>query len=277
MRRFTLAGATSPTAPRSGVRDMTRLVIALCLLTGVARATCTSVAQTHAQWSATLGQWVKHGGVDYAGMQRDGQPALAAYLAILSGACGPDYERWTRAERIAFWINAYNAFTIRLILDHYPIASIRKIGWLPGAAFREKFIPMEGLKGRTISLDDIENGTLRSAFREPRIHFALVCASRSCPSLRGEAYRGADLDRQLDDQARSFLHDPAKNRVDAAQKTLYLSSIFKWFRGDFESAAGSLPAYVAPYLDDGTTHVADFDVEFLDYDWSLNNREGGSP
>ena len=252
-----------------------RLVIALYLLIGVAHADCMGVDQTHAQWSAILGRWVVDGRVDYRGLRGESDPALLTYLASLSGACGPDYERWTRAERIAFWINAYNAFTVRLILDHYPIASIRKIGWLPGAAFREKFIPMEGLKGGSISLDDIENGTLRSALREPRIHFALVCASRSCPPLRGEAYRGADLDRQLDDQARTFLHDPAKNRVDAAAKTLYLSSIFQWFRGDFESAAGSLPSYVARYLDDGTGHLSDFDIKFLDYDWSLNDRPGG--
>lgn len=95
--------------------------------------------------------------------------------------------------------------------------------------------------------------------------------------MRSEAYRGADLDRQLDDQARAFLHDPTKNRVDTATRTLYLSSIFKWFRGDFEAAAGSLPAYVARYLDAGTTDLADYDVEFLDYDWSLNDRRGGSP
>jgi hypothetical protein len=254
-----------------------RLVIVLCLGAGIAHAACTSVDRAHAQWSTILARWVKHGGVDYAGLEREGQPALAAYLAALSGACGPDYERWTGAERLAFWINAYNAFTVRLILDHYPVASIRKIGWLPGAAFRTKFIPMEGLKGGTISLDEIENGTLRSAFREPRIHFALVCASRSCPALRDEAYRGADLDSQLDDQARTFLHDPAKNRVDVGARTLYLSPIFKWFRGDFEGAAGSLPSYVARYLDDGTAHVSDFSVEFLDYDWSLNDREGGAP
>lgn len=253
-----------------------RVVIALCLFAGVARATCTSVDQTHTQWSAILARWVSDGGVDYAGLQREGQPALTAYLATLSGACGPGYEGWTRAERIAFWLNAYNAFTVRLILDHYPIASIRRIGWLPGAAFRERFIPMEGLKGGTISLDDIENGTLRSGFGEPRIHFALVCASRSCPSLRSEAYRGADLDRQLDEQARAFLHDPTKNRVDPATRTMSLSSIFKWFRNDFEAVAGSLPAYVARYLDADTTHVADYDVDFLDYDWSLNDRRGGS-
>jgi hypothetical protein len=251
------------------------LVIALGLSTGTARAACTSVDQSHAQWSAFLARWVQNGAVDYVGMQRDAQPALTAYLATLSGACGADYERWTRAERIAFWINAYNAFTIRLILDHYPIASIRKIGWLPGAAFRERFIPMEGLKGGQISLDDIEHGTLRSDFREPRIHFALVCASRSCPALRAEAYRGAELDRQLDDQARRFLNDPTKNRIDPARKTLHLSSIFKWFRGDFE-AGTSLTAYVARYLDAGRTDLAAYDIEFLDYDWALNDRQGGS-
>src|SRR5262245_36545442 len=150
-----------------------RLVIAFCLFTGIAHAACTSVDQTHAQWSAILGRWVRNGLVDYAGVQREGQARLAAYLSTLSSTCGADYERWTRAQRIAFWINAYNAFTVRLILDHYPIASIRTIGWLPGAAFRQRFIPLQGLKGGTISLDEIENGTLRSAFREPRIHFAL--------------------------------------------------------------------------------------------------------
>jgi hypothetical protein len=253
-----------------------RLVIALCLCTGVARAACTSVDQTHAQWSAILERWVSDGRVDYAGLRRDGQPALATYLATLSGVCGSDYERWTRTERLAFWINAYNSFTVRLILDHYPIRSIRKIGWLPGAAFREQFIPMEGLKGGAISLNDIENRTLRSDFREPRIHFALVCASRSCPALRSEAYRGADLERQLDDQARAFLHDPTKNHIDPISRRLYLSSIFEWFRGDFEAAAGSLPAYVARYLDSDTAQVSDYDVEFLDYDWSLNDRQGGS-
>jgi hypothetical protein len=180
--------------------------------------------------------------------------------------------RWGRAERIAFWINTYNAFTVKLVLDHYPIASIRTIGWLPGAAFRERFIPMPGLKGGNVSLDDIENGTLRADFREPRIHFALVCASRSCPMLRGEAYRAKDLDRQLDDQARSFLGDSTKNRFDATTNTLHLSSIFKWFRVDFETAAGSLRAYVGRYLNDPRAVEPGVRIEFLDYDWSLNDR-----
>jgi hypothetical protein len=259
-------------------RVTTRLAIALLLLfTGTARAACTPFDHTHAPWSAILDRWVEDGGVDYAGLQRDGRAALATYLETLSAVCAGDYETWTREQRIAFWIDAYNAFTVRLILDHYPIDSIRRIGWLPGAAFRERFIPMDGLKGGSISLDEIENGTLRRDFREPRIHFALVCASQSCPALRREAYRGVDLDGQLDDQARVFLRDRAKNRVDTAARTLFLSSIFKWFRGDFEPPARSLQAYVAPYLGIGAEDLSTYEVEFLDYDWSLNDREGGLP
>lgn len=264
-------------AAESTVRSCLRpglLALALMLVAGRADAACSSVDPAHASWSAILGRWVDDGRVDYAGLQRDGEPALNGYLATLSGACGADYERWTSAERLTFWINAYNAFTVRLILDHYPIASIRKIGWLPGAAFRTRFIPMEGLKGALISLDDIENATIRSAFREPRIHFALVCAAQSCPPLRGEAYRGVDLERQLDDQARRFLGDPAKNRIDVERRTLHLSSIFRWFRDDFESAGVSLASYVGRYWG---RDVAGFDVRFLDYDWQLNDRKGGSP
>lgn len=257
------------------------VVLALFLALGVAvcgdaGAECPRVDPTHAAWSRILDRWVRDGRVDYAGLARDGQPALDAYLATLSSACAADYATWTTADRIAFWVNAYNAFTVRLILNHYPIGSIRTIGWLPGAAFREAFIPMSGLKGRTISLNDIEHGTLRSAFREPRIHFALVCAARSCPALRGEAYRGVDLHRQLDDQGRTFLHDPAKNRVDVAAKTLHLSRIFSWFEDDFDAAAGSVPAFVAPYLTD-VAPVETFRVAYLDYDWALNDRKGDPP
>jgi hypothetical protein len=264
---------------RSWIRPrVTTLAIVLSLQAAVAGAACpTSVDHTHAEWTAILRRWVKDGRVDYAALHRQARRPLAAYLAALSGACRTDYERWTTAERIAFWINAYNAFTVQLVLDHYPIASIRSIGWLPGAAFRRRFIPMADLEGRSISLDDIEHETLRKAFHEPRIHFALVCAARSCPALREEAYRGADLDRQLDDQGRAFLRDPAKNRVDGATRTLYLSSIFEWFRGDFQEAAGSLPSFVARYLDGDPATVADYRVEFLDYDWALNDREQGLP
>ena len=244
---------------------------------GRVEAACARIDLAHAAWTAILERWVEDGGVDYGGLAREGQGELDAYLAGLSGTCAEDYETWTGEERIAFWINAYNAFTIRLILDHYPVGSIRRIGWLPLAAFREKFIPVPGLRGGDVSLQEIENEALRGAFREPRVHFALVCASKSCPELRREAYRGAALEAQLDDQARRFLADPSKNRVDGAARKLFLSSIFKWYRGDFEEAAGTLQAYVAPYLDTAGADIAGFELSFLDYDWSLNDRKGGTP
>jgi hypothetical protein len=261
--------------PPTGLR-LVRLAPIL-FFTRLASAACAPVDHDHTTWTTILGRFVRSGEVAYGRLKRDGAPLLATYLDGLSSACADDYMRWSRAERLAFWINAYNAFTVKLVLDHYPIASIRRIGWLPGAAFRERFIPMPGLKGGSVSLDDIENGTLRADFREPRIHFALVCASRSCPTLRGEAYRAADLDRQLDDQAHSFLGDPTKNRFDPTTNTLHLSSIFKWFRVDFEATAGSLPAYVGRYLRDPGATAPGVHIEFLDYDWSLNETRALSP
>lgn len=235
------------------------------------QAACSTVDTEHAEWTSILARRVADGRVDYAALQREDRGALDAYLASLSGTCADDYARWTTPEKIAFWLNAYNAFTVKLILDNYPIASIRKIGFLPLAAFRERFIPMPGLKGGSISLDDIEHDTLRAAFKEPRIHFALVCASVSCPALRAEAYRGADLDAQLDEQARDFLGDPTRNRFDAASQTLFLSAIFDWFHDDFATAAGSVPAYVAPFM--AIRPDPDVKVRFLDYDWQLNDRK----
>jgi len=251
------------------------LILALGAGAPIARAQCPAFDRSHAPWSALLARHVEGGRVDYSALGREGRGELDAYLESLSGVCARDYERWAPPERIAFWINAYNAFTVKLILDHYPIASIREIGWLPGAAFRRKFIPMRGLEGTRISLDRIEHGWLRSAFSEPRIHFALVCAARSCPELRGEAYRGGDLERQLEAQGRTFLRDPAKNRVDRARRILRLSSIFRWFRGDFEKGGGSLAGFVSRYLEAVPNELADYSIEFLDYDWSLNDRESG--
>jgi len=234
-------------------------------------ADCRKIDQTHSAWSTLLENWVSGDRVAYANLKSEAQAPLEAYLESLSATCVPDYITWSREQRLAFWINAYNAFTVKLIVDHHPISSIRKIGFLPGAAFRRRFIPMPELKGGPISLDDIENDTLRADFREPRIHFAIVCASVGCPPLRKEAYRGADLDRQLDEQTRSFLNDTDKNRFDPVTNTLYLSPIFKWFRADFEAVAGSEAAYVARYLEDPRISKPEVKIKYTDYDWALND------
>jgi hypothetical protein len=235
---------------------------------------CRSLDHRHAAWTAILRRFVHEGQVDYGGLLRDGQDRLSRYLQALASVCRDDYAHRTRDQRLAFWINAYNAYTVRLVLDNYPLSSIRSIGLLPGAAFRTAFIASQ-LRDRPLSLHAIEHEILRKEFSEPRIHFAIVCASESCPVLRSEAYRAAALDRQLDEQARRFIRDPSKNRFDAATRVLYLSSIFDWFREDFERGAGTLVGYVARYADEPTAtslRQPGVRVKFLEYDWSLNGR-----
>jgi hypothetical protein len=240
---------------------------------GARAADCGSFDQDHAAWTALLSKYVEKGSVDYTGWKRDGRPALDAYLASLAGFGADCFARLSREQQMALLINAYNANTVRLILDNLPIESIRKIGFLPGSAFRRDFITLPAVGKGEISLDDIEHGTLRKKYADARIHFALVCAARSCPPLRSEAYRGAELSAQLDDQGRAFLGDASKNRWDAASKTLFLSRIFEWFEEDFVKAKGGVTAFVAPYLPGPAAKAAvapGTRVEFLEYDWSLN-------
>ncbi len=239
------------------------------------KTSCANIEREHTAWSSLLLKYVHDGLVDYQGLNRQGVAELNNYLATLSSVCTADERAATRDERRAFWINAYNAYTVKLILDHYPVRSIRSIGWLPQAAFKKKFIPMPGLGNGNLSLDEIENDILRKQLGEPRIHFAIVCASKSCPKLRSQAYRADALSLQLDQAARDFIQDSSKNRYDAARRTFYASSIFKWFRGDFERAKGSLAAFIGQYAQpDVATALKQDDVriEFLDYDWSLNGR-----
>jgi len=227
----------------------------------------------HEAWTMLLRAHVADGRVDYTGLLRR-ETELDAYLRSLEAVDRSLYEGWSRRQRMAFWINAYNAYTVRLILDHWPVASIKDVGGWFSSPFRKEFIAMDRLRGGTISLDTIEHEILRKEFPEARVHFALVCASKGCPALRRDAFRADDLDAQLDDQARRFLADPAKNRIDVPGRTLHLSSIFRWFEEDFERDAGTVPAFVARHVDEETARAIgtgdDWRVKHLDYDWSLN-------
>lgn len=266
---------TTATAYGCALGLVTRWVaaaVAAILVTGApasrAVASTATFDVTHVAWTEILQRRVKAGVVDYAGLKSEDLGRLDRYLDSLGTVPRETYSRWPQSEKLAFWINVYNAFTVKLILDHYPLKSIRSIGFLPGAAFRESFIKLPGLRPAPYSLNDVENEVLRKEFSEPRIHFAIVCASKSCPALRAEAYRGRDLDVQLDDAARGFLNDPTKNRIDGG--TLALSSIFKWFGEDFEKSAGSLAIFVGRYL--ALEPGRRYEIAYLDYDWSLNGR-----
>jgi len=205
--------------------------------------------------------------VDYKGIKAD-QAAFNQYLDLLSK--NPPAGSASKQEQMAYWINAYNAFTIRLILDHYPVQSIKDIGskikipfvTTPWAA---KFFSIGGEK---MSLDHIEHSILRKKYDDPRIHFALVCASVSCPRLRNEAYTAGKLDSQLDDQGRDFLNNPAKNKLGKA--SAQLSKYFDWYKGDWDNNGQSVVSWVNKYAStkiDGNTKIS-----FLDYNWNLNEQ-----
>ena len=182
-----------------------------------------------------------------------------------------DFMAFSEKQKIAFLINLYNATTLRLVIDHYPIKSIKDVGtWLNGP-FDQKLVR---LMGRSFSLGDLEHAILRKNHNEPRMHFALVCASLGCPSLRTEPYVAEKLDNQFDDQARKFLASSSRNAVDVKTRTLYLSKIFKWYEKDFTRKGGSVISLILPYLSDdvaGEVKKGGFKIVYTEYDWSLND------
>ncbi len=227
-----------------------------------------AAAFDHGAFDKLLKKYVNRKGlVDYKGLKAD-QTALNQYLALLSR--NAPAASWSKAEQMAYWINAYNAYTIRLVLDHYPLQSIKDIGSkikipLVTTPWAIKFFSIGGEK---MSLDNIEHGTLRKKFNDPRIHFALVCASLSCPRLRAEAYTPARLDSQLDDQGRDFLNDPAKNKPGKAAAGL--SKYFDWYKSDWEDNGQSVVGWVNKYAD--TKIDKNTKISYLDYNWKLNEQ-----
>lgn len=247
-----------------------RLVPALVGLVGAfpASAACPEFDQTHSRFDAVLRAHVKAGVVDYAGL-RAAPGELEAYLGELKAVCKTSIDGWSKEQRVALWVNAYNAFTIKTILDHSPLKSIKDIGLLPGAAWRERFIPLGGLVGKgDLSLNDVEHEILRKNYPDARLHFVLVCASKSCPELRSEAYRADRLSAQFDDAGRRFLADKTKNSFEG--KAWKVSSIFKWYREDFDRDGPGLVVFVKRFASAAEDPSAE--PEFLPYDWSLNGK-----
>ena len=224
-----------------------------------------------ALWDALLGAYTREVAdaagvrVDYRGLAAE--PRWRELLAGLAAAEEPPESE--RSARLAFWINAYNVLAIDVVLQHYPLASIRDAGSLLRPVWKR---PAGRAAGAERSLDEIEHRILRP-LGEPRIHAAIVCASSSCPSLRREAYRAERLETQLEDALRRFLADPRKgSRLAAADGVLWLSPIFDWFAEDF-ARFGGVRAYLAPRLPEASRDPA-LRLRFFDYDWSLNDLAG---
>ena len=228
----------------------------------------------HSAFDELLKKHVVKGMVDYDAFANAG--TFKDYLQSLERA---DVSRLGEKERLAFWIDAYNAYTIALINEHEERASIRNIKQGVGlvrarSPWKE---PIVKAAGKTYSLDDVENEIIRKLFREPRIHFALVGAAISCPPLRGEAYTGAKLDAQLEDQAHSFLLDSARgSRVDVQNGVVYASRIFDWYKEDFGGGDTGVGRYIARYYPESPEKQlligGHFRVSYLEYDWTLNSR-----
>ena len=210
----------------------------------------------HTTWNQLLKKHVSdQGKVDYLGFKKD-LTDLNAYLDWLSNS--KPSEIWSKDQLMAFWINAYNALTIKLIVDRYPISSIKDI-------YSPWNIKVITIANKTLSLNNIENDILRK-MGDPRIHFGIVCASISCPKLQNEAFNTQNTNRLLNKASKEFLADSTKNELttDAAE----LSKIFKWFAKDFKQE-GSLIDFLNRYTD--ITIASDAKISFKDYNWGLND------
>jgi hypothetical protein len=218
----------------------------------------------HSLFGELLATHVKEGAVNYAGFKAE-EGKLDQYLTVLENT---DPELLDREEQFAFYINAYNAWTIKLILSAYPgLTSIKELGSLFRSPWKKEIATIHGKK---LSLDDIEHAILRPRFKDPRVHFAINCASKSCPPLISEPYRGAVLNAQLDQVTRNFINTPGNCRLEG--DTLWVSSIFKWFSEDFnDDPAGFHQKYSTGDLNQRLQEKGGrLNVRYLDYDWSLN-------
>lgn len=228
-------------------------------------------APSHDIWDAELKKYVDaEGWVDYYRWSMS-DDQLDQYLSQLTSH--PPLDSWSESEQIAYWINVYNAFTIKVILNHYPVESIKDIGGsipMHNTVWDQKFF---NIGERPTSLGEVEHLILRKYFDEPRIHFAINCASISCPILRREAYDAELLEAQLVDQTKQFLSDKSKNMLDA-NGTWSLSPIFKWFSEDFGSRSelSKLLATYGPNLN-GEMQA----IRYLEYNWNLNDRKFEKP
>lgn len=235
----------------------------------------------------------KKGLVDYQGLKENRQN-LEDFLLAVNNLAAETFQSWTDEKKISFWIDVYNAFTLQVILDHYPIKSSflkslkypkNSIRQIAGVWNKITLLVM----GEELTLDQIEHQILRKEYQEPRIHVALVCAAMSCPPLRLEPYEEEKLSDQLDDQSRRFVSSPMGFAIDKKKNRVYLSSIFKWYGADFigiyEPDSGytgldrkerAVLSFISQYLsDEDLTYLKDgsYKVKYIDYDWTLNEKQ----
>ena len=246
------------------------MFLALVLFT----SSCINVNKVHSDskpidhniWNGILKDYVDDiGAVNYQEIQKDSL-RLNQYLKVVSSN-HPNDKNWSKNEQLAYWINAYNAFTVHLIIRNYPTESIREIaGSIPfiNSAWDYEFIIIEN---HLYDLNDIEHGIIREYYPEPRTHFALVCAAKSCPILRNESYEPETLQEQLQEQAVDFINDKSKNTI--SNEVSEISKIFMWYNGDFNENM-ELWEYLNKYSSIKLNETSE--IDYVDYDWQLNDQ-----
>ena len=263
----------------------TKIIPLTALLFFLQQAVSAETNPIHDEWNSLLKTHVavidkgKKNTLNYASMASD-RKHLKTYLKNLANISQEEFDSWSRDDQLAFLINAYNAWTVEYILTAWPdIKSIKDLGNFLSSPWSKKFVYLLGDKR---SLDNIEQELIRGSenYREPRIHFAVNCASIGCPALRAEAYIGEQLNQQLEEQTRLFLSDRDRNRV--TEGVIELSSIFKWYRDDFEKGwqgYASLEQFLLNYsaaleipeAQKRQLESREAEIKFLSYDWKLNN------
>ncbi len=238
--------------------------------------------QEHKLLDDLLARFASSEGADYQGLAKE-SAQLNTYLAALESVPLESFVGWSREERYAFWANAYNAYILRLIVDNYPVESIRDLGGkVFGRVWDLELIPLSQLAPEIdhelLSFNDLEHVILRPEFQDARVHAAVNCASASCPPLSPFAFVGARLDAQLEAAMTAFVQDSTRNELDASAGALRLSSIFDWFSEDFVRDAGSVRAYVQRYAGDrGGEWMGQAKLSYLDYSWALNDASAKKP
>lgn len=229
----------------------------------------------HSKWDETLKLYRNPQGLVAYGKLKEhansnDKLAFNAYLSELQSVSEADYKSWQAPQQKAFLINAYNALTVKLIIDHYPITSIKKIGGFMAKPWTVKFFSLLG--GKIVKLDPIEHDYLRPEFKDYRIHAAVNCASKSCPILRGEAYVPEKLEAQLDEQMKLWLNDTSRNSFDETSGVIKISRIFDWYEKDFDRWGGGVREVLRRYGPPSALKAIDKKgkIEYQDYDWSLN-------
>lgn len=234
----------------------------------LAESALTAGPPDHSMWNDLLATHVREGKVDYQGFKKD-EARLDSYLEILNVSRPRELGR---SDRLAYYINAYNAWTVKLILLHFkegkPVDSIKDIGGVFSSPWSQKICM---LGGEPLTLDEIEHGIIRPEFKDPRIHFAVNCASKSCPPLLDSAYVGQKLEQQLDMQTIDFINNPTFNYL--AGDILHVSKLFSWFNKDFDN---DILRFIIRYAGGELRKSlemkgAGIRVKYLDYDWSLNS------